>query len=109
MPCLFLPCKSLRRAPIESYLKFFMGIIGIIGEYLTRFSLVDIPTKQSETNSSMGHEHHHDHDHSMHKRSLYYHNTDPTKMWTIAQGNYQHITMYSNFKIYFYRIIIIII
>jgi hypothetical protein len=88
MPCLFLPCSKLRRAPVESYLKFFMGIIGALGEYITGYNLVDIPVKQSETNSSMvnlgAHEHHHDHGHSIHARSA---NNDPNKMWVFADGN----------------------
>ena len=72
MPCLFLPCSKLRRAPVESYLKFFMGIIGVLGEYLTGYDLVDIPSKKLENNSSIGHlaSHEQHSDHSFHSSSV---------------------------------------
>ena len=87
MPCLFLPCSKLRRAPVESYLKFFMGIIGVLGEYLTGYDLVDIPSKKLENNSSIGHlaSHEQHSDHSFHSSSV---NNGSIKIWTFANGKF---------------------
>jgi hypothetical protein len=87
MLCLFLPCSKLRRAPIESYLKFFMGLIGVFGEYLTGYDLVDIPSKKLENNSSLGHlgVHEQHSDHSFHSSSV---NNGAIKIWTFASGKF---------------------
>ena len=42
MPCICLPSRKLRRAPIESWVKILFTIIGILGEILTglRFNYI---------------------------------------------------------------------
>ena len=92
MPCLCLPCAKLRQAPVESYIKLFMGLAGILGEYVTGWysSYMD-PSSDNIQNATQPS---HNHDHHMGRREVISHRV---KVWHFYDGNIQHITMYSGF------------
>lgn len=93
MPCICLPSKKLRRAPIESWVKVVLASIGLIGEFITaiHFNYIrpinkdDIILFGCDLGEEMGHSHH-----------------QVTPSATILPVffeyvNAQHITMYSAF------------
>lgn len=102
MPCICLPGKMLRRAPLESYFKAIFGTIGLLGELITGFQYLDpmAPRKDdavmfgcdSEGHlSGGGHEHNHGGHSSNHSSS------GGEKTLTFSINNTQHITMYAAF------------
>lgn len=103
MPCLFLPCAGLRRAPIESLVKLILMSIGIIGEaytgYKTHWHPKSFYEPHTSTGSSVDHMAHHHHNHE-HKRSVVNDLTTTTepeeliKTWSFEYDNAQHITVY---------------
>lgn len=105
MPCIFLPSKRLRRAPIESWLKLILGGIGLAGEVITGIHwYADPVVSNPATADDAGHDHMHmeGHDHGhMHKRDAgHEHNLQPdvaVKTFHFEYVNSQHITMYSAF------------
>lgn len=86
MPCIFLPCGILRKAPIESYIKFFLPLIAAILEFYTGLKFHYDKIKQPTTNLSVL------------NNTTSTNFTDITvRTWTFEKGNLQHITMYSAF------------
>ena len=92
MPCICLPCRGLRRALVESYVKAFFGLFGILGEIITGLKFNYIPTMNKDNAEMFGcgelmpaHKHIHNH---------------PTANATVEaihfeRVNAQHIVMYS--------------
>ena len=95
MPCLFLPCVSLRRAPVESYLKAILAFVALVIEGYTGYSISYLTLDQLNQLNMESMQSHGDHGH---KRAV-----DPNdqhklyKHYNISYGNIQHITMYSAF------------
>jgi hypothetical protein len=93
MPCICLPSKRMRTAPIESILKIFFGSVGLLGEVITGISYSESPKPDLSNMNMMSHTHEH-----LHRRDL---NSNvpslPVKSIQIAYNNLQHITMYSIF------------
>lgn len=95
MPCICLPCRGLRQAPVESYFKLLMGILGILGEFVTGIKIsYQVPSSLNTTQMSDEH-HEHNHEH-VHKRDI---TDERVKVFHFEDGNIQHITMYSAFVI----------
>lgn len=101
MPCIFLPCGSLRRAPFESWLKLVLAFIALVIEGYTglKFSVISKASQpQHEEHNTEMHESAGSHVHARHadmdmgtSDKLVYHT------WSFEKGNAQHITMYSAF------------
>lgn len=97
MPCLFLPCVTLRKAPIESYLKAVLAFIALLIEGYTGYSISYLTLDELNKLNMPSMESHGDHGH---KRAADI--ADHTKLYkhyNIAYGNIQHITMYTAFII----------
>lgn len=103
MPCIILPCKRLRSAPIESWLKLIFGTIGLLGEVITGFSIKETPvldkifdkSNMNDMSHMEGHSHG-EHGHG-HKRDTPNLPNVPVKTIVFAFENVQHITMYTAF------------
>jgi hypothetical protein len=103
MPCIFMPCSGLRRAPIESYVKAVFGMIGLIGEVVTGLKFNYAPAMNKDDASMFGcesdahgmggggggHEmmHNHVHNHSAGHMAV--------EKVHMEHVNAQHITMYA--------------
>jgi len=91
----------LRRAPVESYVKFLFALIGLIGEVYTGIHKAYIPLTDkasSVTSMAMPHEHDHEHEHQ-HARRNAVAQPQMIETWTMEHANLQHVTMYSAFII----------
>ncbi len=106
MPCVVLPCRGLRSAPIESWIKLIFGTIGLLGEVITGFHYEytpqldkvfsasgSAPSEPHHMEGMEGMEHHH------HRRDLGHDNLPnvPVQHIRFAYENTQHITMYTAF------------
>jgi hypothetical protein len=102
MPCIMMPCRGARRAPMESYMKVVFGTLGLLGEVVTgvKFNYVPEMNKDdaamfgcdgatSAAGGHGGHEmiHDHVHDPSMGRTTV--------ERVHIEHVNAQHITMYA--------------
>jgi hypothetical protein len=109
MPCICLPCTRWRRAPVESYMKFFFATVGLLGEIITGIKFYSPPQPMMDKlfpQAQHGDSHSHDgmgmdsHSH-VHKRSAGGHEPlvpeMPVKSWYFEYVNQQHSTMYSAF------------
>jgi hypothetical protein len=77
-----------------------MGSFGILGEYVTGydFHFIDPNANKNssvEVTSHANHDHNHNHEHPIHARDL--NSSGMIKVWSFADGNIQHITMYFAF------------
>lgn len=93
MPCICLPCGSLRRAPFESYLKLFFTFVGVLIEFI--FGWEYVPKNGGAS--------HHEHNHAgavgasnMSSMNAMNHGTEEL-VYAFDFKNGQHITMYSAF------------
>ncbi|CAF0708794.1 unnamed protein product [Brachionus calyciflorus] len=97
MPCIFLPCATLRTAPVESYLKAILALIALVIEILTSYSISYLTIDELNRLNNMANMESSGGEHG-HKRAvetaqkLYKH-------YSFALGNFQHVTMYSAFII----------
>ena len=85
----------LRRAPLESFLKLFMALFGILGEYVTGMKVSFTDPNAARHNTSV--EVTLPHVHSEHEHSIQARDVNPNgmiKVWHFETGNLQHITMY---------------
>ena len=102
MPCLCLPCGPLKRGPVESYLKFFLALVGLLGEIITglsiRYKPISSLSKTLTTDSIMSDGEHHEHNH-VHKRDASLPNETMISYWHMDYANAQHVTMYSGFML----------
>lgn len=88
----------LRRAPLESFLKLFMALLGILGEYVTGMKVSFTDPNAARHNTSV--EVTLPHVHSEHEHSIQARDVNPNgmiKVWHFETGNLQHITMYTGF------------
>jgi hypothetical protein len=103
MPFVCLPCASLRRAPIESYIKAILALIGLLGEVITGFHYYPAPKLEFDAMKSTSGEimsHDHDHEHHRRRRDAPMGQSVPevyVTKWFFEYVNAQHITMYSAF------------
>ena len=95
MPCICCPVR-IRNFPIESFIKVFATIFGILGEILTGIKINTTPSInidiKATTHSMEMAEHHHDG-----KRQAI--PTVEITTWHFEGANAQHVTMYSAFLV----------
>lgn len=96
MPFICLPCSALRKAPIESYLKFSLALIALIIEFGTGLKIWYVKPHDliTEPQTMQPHTETHEMGHDHGKRSV---SDGLVRTWTFEKGNAQHITMYSAF------------
>ena len=112
MPCICLPCGSLRRAPLESILKGLAAFIGLMGEIITGVHFYTKPVPLSQFAGSaepgghdMSHVHRRHADHEMPAEPLASAPMTPAgpvpavlvTTWHMEYTNSQHVTMYATF------------
>lgn len=94
MPCICLPSRKLRKAPVESYVKIVLAFVGILGELVTGIKFNYVPTMNKDNALLFGcgemdaHEHHHDHHESAQPVPVFFEHV-----------NAHHITMYLAFML----------
>jgi hypothetical protein len=97
MPCLCLPSRRLRQAPVESYVKLAFTLLGIVVETVSGFDFHHIPGFDKDDASLFGcdsngeHVHNHGAHHSNHNAS----DSSVQTEFFFSYNNRQHITMYS--------------
>jgi len=106
--CICMPCSGVRRAPIESILKFVFLMAGFMGELAFAFqptAIIKNNTSTMSMNHDMSqHEHNHHHDEkrdvlSMMIQSNVTGGSQPEIIhtWMFLTGNGQHMTIYTGF------------